>query len=131
MFVNQRSLLGPSGMIELAQECGEFLLFWLIESGEDLQDTFFKQRNCAFVKFGAFLREDDVNDATVIFVSLPNNQFLLFEPVNDSGQVADRHHHFGPDFTKRQSTGIANGREHVKLRRCQSNSFQILFQFLV
>src|SRR5713226_10538064 len=39
LLSNQRYLLGPSGMVEFAQQRGEFLLFWFVERGKYLQDA--------------------------------------------------------------------------------------------
>ena len=72
-----------------------------------------------------------MNHATIILVSFAQDQFFLFQTVNDARQVAHRHHHLCPDFPEGKPTGVTDGREHVKLRRRKAQFLEILLEFLV
>jgi len=72
-----------------------------------------------------------MNYATIILVSFAQDQFFLFQTVNDACQVAHRHHHFCPDFPKGKSAGVSDCRENVKLRRRQAKFLEVLLEFLV
>ena len=72
-----------------------------------------------------------MNHATIILVSFAQDQFFLFQTVNDACQVAHRYHHLCADFPEGKPAGIPNRREYVELRRRQAQFLEILLEFLV
>ena len=68
---------------------------------------------------------------SVMLIAFAQNQLFLCQAVDDAGQVAHRHHHFRANFSEWKAAGIADGREHVKLRWSKTLLFQISFQLFV
>ena len=117
--------------IELAQQSGKLLLLRAVERGKDFRHTFLEQRQGRLVELGAFVREHDVHHAAVMLVAFAQHQFLFFQPIDDPGQVAHRNHHLGTDLAEWQATSVADGGEHVKLRRREPGLLQVVVQFFV
>jgi len=126
-----RTLACRRKLIEFAQQNGKFFLLRLFEVRKNLGDTFLKERNRALIKLGPLIRQHHVHHAPVVFIPFAHDHFFLFEPVDDARQVAHRDHHLRADFAERQSPGVTDGREHVKLRRRQTGLFQLGFQLLM
>lgn len=124
-------LISRGVLIELAEDRRQFLLLGFFHASKDSRDALLEERDRGLVEFGALVCENYMHDAPVILISLAQDQLFFLEAVDDTGQVADRHHHLRADLAEGQLAGIADSRQNIELRRRQPGFFQIAFELFV
>src|SRR5581483_1871730 len=116
---------------KLAQEAGELFLLRFAERREKLRDALFEHGNRIAIDFRALVGERDAHHAPVARVALADDEFFLLEAVDDAREIADRYHHLFADLAEREAASVADCREHVKLRRCQVETLQLVLEFFI